>query len=121
MEAPFTLTFEVFWGWLVAHPNCVLRAGSRDAVIYDEEDLHWHIANEPDGTLLVQVIRGKRLLGELFLEPERIDYVQAVPQENEEEYTFELIAEAETEGPAYFFVLVHGYEVEEAAIRRRVH
>ena len=121
MEAPFTLTFDLFWNWLVTHPNCILRAGSRDAVIYDEDDLHWHFANEPEGTLLIQVIRGKRMIGELFLDPERIDYVLTVPQENEEEYTFELIAESETQGPAYFFVLAHGYEVEKATTRRRVH
>ena len=105
MEAPFTMTFDAFWRWLNAHPNCILRAGTMNAVLYDDEDLHWHFASEPDGTLLVQVLRGKLLLGELFVKSEEIRYVQAVAGESNEENLFELVIESDV-GPAasYFFV-----------------
>ena len=36
MEPPFTLPFEKFWNWLVTHPNCILRAGTPEAVLYDD-------------------------------------------------------------------------------------
>ena len=108
-----TISFESFWSWLVQHPNCIVRAGTPDAVLLDDEDLHWHFAS--DGPILfVQVIRGKRLMGELILEPERIAYVQALTEEGEGEHGFELISESERERvAAYFFVLSHGFEEQE--------
>ena len=113
MESPLTLPFERFWDWLLGHPNCILRAGTPEAVLYDDEDLHWHFASEGVKTLLVQVVRGKLLLGELLLDPEHITYVQEVPSENEGEFVFELIVEAESERfAAYFFVLAHGFDGE---------
>ena len=116
MEPPFTLPFETFWNWLVTHPNCILRAGTPEAVLYDDEDLHWHFAAEGGSTLVVQVLRGKRFVGELLVDPEPVTYVQAVPGDREDEHTFELIAEGETDRvAAYFFVLVHGYEDQEPA------
>ena len=75
MNALTTLDFETFWKWLTTHPNCILRAGTPESVLYDDEDLHWHFAQEGDGTLLVQTLRGKRLLAEFFLDGERIAYV----------------------------------------------
>jgi hypothetical protein len=118
-----TLPFETFWSWLVTHPNCVLRAGTPESVLYDDEDLHWHFAVEapPAGgeggnLLLVQVIRGKRLVGELFLEPEQVSYVQGSLGDREDEYVFELITESETDRMAsYFFVLTHGYDGDDPA------
>ncbi|MGB6366978.1 MAG: hypothetical protein WBG93_09130, partial [Thermoanaerobaculia bacterium] len=62
-DATPTLSLEAFWSWLLTHPNCIVRAGTREAVIYDDEDLHWHLANEGPETLLVQLVRGKRLVG----------------------------------------------------------
>ena len=47
----------------MAHPNCIVRAGTPEAIMYDDEDLHWHFAVEGTSTLLVQVLRGKRLMG----------------------------------------------------------
>lgn len=114
MDEPLTLTFEVFWSWLLGHPNCILRAGTPEAVVYDDEDLHWHFASEGPQTLVVQVIRGKRLIGELLVEPEQVSYIQGAGGEREDEYVFELISESETERVvSYFFVLSHGYDVEE--------
>lgn len=116
MDEPLTLPFETFWGWLVAHPNCILRAGTPEAVLYDDEDLHWHFATEGPQMLLVQVIRGKRLIGEILLEPEGVTYVQGSAGDVEDEFVFELIAEGESERMvAYFFVLAHGFDVETEA------
>lgn len=122
MENPPTLAFETFWSWLVTHPNCILRAGTSEAVIYDDDDLHWHFAIEETERLLVQVLRGKRLVGEFLVEPERVSYVQAAPGTQDGEYLFELIAEGERDRVAeYFFVLTHGYETEEGLTPGRVH
>ena len=109
-----TLPFETFWNWLLLHPNCILRAGTADAVVFDDDDLHWHFA--ADGNLLfVQVIRGKRLLGEVVVDSDRVAYVQPLGEEREGEHLFELISETETERTApWFFVLSHGYDEEEA-------
>lgn len=117
-----TLPFDVFWGWLTMHPNCILRAGTPECVLYDDEDLHWVFANEAT-YLLVQVLKGKRLTGELLVEPEAVTYVEATTGDQEGEYVFELIAETENERlVTYFFVLVHGYEdEEEVSPHARVH
>ncbi len=116
MDPPFTLPFETFWNWVITHPNCILRAGTPEAVIYDDEDLHWHFAGEGPTTLLVQVLRGKRLVGELLMEPEQVTYVQGVHGQREDEHVFELIVESEKDRVvAYFFVLAHGYEDEAEA------
>ena len=108
-----TLPFDTFWNWLMRHPNCIVRAGTTDAVLFDDEDLHWHFAADSAG-LFVQLIRGKRLMGELAVDPERVTYVQGFAEEREGEFPFELISEGETERiAAYFFVLSHGFEEEE--------
>ncbi len=115
MEEPLTLTFETFWTWVVAHPNCILRAGTPEVILYDDEDFHWHFAAEGPHTLLVQVIRGKRLMGELLVQPEQVTYVQGTAGDREDEFVFELVAETEDDRVvSYFFVLAHGYDVEEA-------
>jgi len=117
-----TLEFDAFWEWLVLHPNCILRAGTFQAVLYDDEDLHWQFAAE-ESALYVQIIRGKRLMGELMIEPEPISYVQLQESDREGEWIFELITENHHERyPAYFFVLSHGYdEVDEVPGGRAVH
>ena len=116
MDPPFTLPFESFWTWLISHPNCIIRAGTPEAVLYDDDDLHWHFATEGETTLLVQVLRGKRLVGELLLEPEPITYVQGVQGQRDDEHVFELISESEKDRVvSYFFVLAHSYEDEAEA------
>ena len=91
-------------------------------MIYDDDDLHWHFGSEGDSTVVVQVLRGKRLVGEILVEPEQVSYVQGTAGEEEGEYVFELIAENESEQVAsWFFVLSHGYETEGAPVHGRVH
>jgi len=117
-----TLPFDAFWVWLMGHPNCILRAGTPEAVIYDDEDLHWHFAKEEPETLVVQVLRGKLLVGELLLAPEQIAFVQGVRGDQEHEFVFELIVETEVDRyPAYFFVLIHGFDEEGEFSPSRVH
>lgn len=123
MDENVTLSFEVFWEWLITHPNCILRAGTPEAAIFDDDDLHWHFATAADdGTPVVQVLRGKRLVGELLLVPDQVSYVQGSTTDEEGEFLFELISETQSERfAAYFFVLVHGYEGEGSFTPSRVH
>lgn len=122
MDSPTTLSFGIFWPWLMTHPNCIIRAGTPEAVFYDDEDLYWHFVALGGGNLGVQILRGKRFYGELFVDPERIAYVQGMAGEVEEEYVFELITETETDRKvSYFFVLAHGYEDEQEVSPGRVH
>ena len=117
-----TLSFQVFWDWIVLHPNCILRAGTPEAVIYDEQDLHWHFGTENSDTLIVQVIRGKRLMGELLVQPEQVTYVQGFEGAHEDEHIFELVSETEKQRLAcYFFVLSHGFDDDGIGETGRVH
>jgi hypothetical protein len=122
MDDQPTLPFDVFWSWLLSHPNCIVRAGTPEAVLYDDEDLHWHFAQEEPETLVVQVLRGKLLVGELLIAPEQIAYVQGIASDRDHEFIFELITETETERfAAYFFVLVHGFDEDGEFSPIRVH
>jgi hypothetical protein len=115
-----TLPFDTFWNWLMSHAGCILSAGTPEAVLYDDEDLHWSFAAEEE-SLVVQLLRGKRAVGELFLGSEQVAYVEWGPGEREGEFAFDLVQETETDRVmAYHFVLSHGYEEHEAA-RGRVH
>src|SRR5438034_455285 len=89
-HAAATLSFQAFWTWLQAHPNCILRAGTPEVVLYDDDDLHWHFAVEGDDTRVVQLIRGKTLVGEIVVTPSDITYVQGVAGEADDEYMFEV-------------------------------
>lgn len=110
--AATTLSFEAFWSWMQAHPNCIVRAGTPEAVVYDDEDVHWHFAGEGTDTLVVQALRGKKLVGEILVLPGDVAYVQGVAGD-EGEFTFELISEGERDRvAAYYFVLSHGYETQ---------
>jgi hypothetical protein len=116
-----TISFDAFWSWLLRHPNCIFRAGTPEVALFDDEDLHWHFA--ADGpNFYVQLMRGKRFLGEMLIEPERISYVQVLGEEREDEFAFELVSESENERYAlYYFVLSHGYEDGEQPAAGRTH
>lgn len=118
MDTPFTLSFDDFWTWLTAHSNCILRAGTPQATLYDNDDLHWHSVIEENGVCVVQAIKGKQALGELFIEVERVAYVQGLPGEQAEENLFELVSESDGGQPIAFFVLAHGYEEEDPSTKR---
>jgi len=108
-----SLSFKEFWPWLTEHPNCILRAGTADSVVYDDDDYYWRFSEEDVRTLLVQVIRGKRPVAELFIEPEHVASVQITPGEKGE-YNFDLVAEVQGQPQViYYFVLTHAYEESE--------
>lgn len=107
------MPFEKFWSWLQGHPNCILSAGTPETVLYDDEDFHWHFSIEEDSTLLVQVLRGKAMIGEIAINPRNIAYVQG-ENKGEEEFLFECVVEGESEPvAAYHFTLSHDYSAEE--------
>jgi hypothetical protein len=119
MSDPVALSFEDFWEWLGGHINCIISAGTPEAVLYDHDDYHWHLDREGEDVLLVQVVRGKHLVGEIIIARGEVTHVEGKPR-NEEEYLFECFMRGE-EGaiPSYFFTLSHGYEVEEPVQERR--
>ena len=90
----YTLPFTKFWAWVQLHPNCIVRAGTPEVVLFDDDDLHWHFGHDEDGTLLVQLIRGKKLFGEMAIAPADVTYVQVEPADGEE-FRFELLGEGE--------------------------
>ena len=113
-----TLELDAFWKWASAHYNCIVRAGSDSCVIYDQPYVHWHLAQERDGTLVVQLIRGKDLISELVIDPRQVMYVESRPDE-EEQVLFELIVEAQGEAvPVYHFLMAHGYDDDQTGPRR---
>jgi hypothetical protein len=117
-----TLSFETFLRWLNAHVNCILRAGTPEAVLFDHEDFHWTVTDEDEHTKVVQVARGKELVGELVVFPAEITYVQAEPAETEGEFLFECVVEGENAREvAYHFVMAHEYETAEHKSEKWTH
>jgi len=109
-NSPITLPFEKFWSWLTIHANCILRVGTQDAVLFDHEDYHWNLAADDEQTLIVQLVRGKELVGEILLLASDIAYVQGEAGENDE-HLFECIVESMASREiAYHFVIAHGYD-----------
>jgi hypothetical protein len=109
-----TLAFEKFWAWLQGHGNCILRAGTPEAVLFDHEDFHWTLLVEDDHTYVIQLARGKELIGELIVFPSEIAYVQMEQAEQEGEWLFECVMETEASREvAYHFVMTHEYEAVE--------
>ena len=115
---PTTLSFDDFWQWLLEHHNCILRAGTPETILYDEEEFHWNLTGNGAGNRVVQVVWGKRLLGELVVEPDRVTCVVGVPGEHEGEGVFELVSDTpQGRATIYFFILAHGYEENEETPR----
>ena len=108
-----TLTFDKFWTWLAGHVNCIVRAGTPEAALFDHEEFHWTLTAEDERTYVVQVARGKELVGELVVYPAEIAYVQTEPGEQEGEWLFECIVEGtDAREVAYHFLMAHEYEAD---------
>lgn len=117
-----TMPFDKFWTWVQGHANCILRAGTPEAALFDHEDFHWTLLTEGDATLVVQLSRGKELVGELVVFPTEIAYVQCEPGEQDGEWMFECIVETEAAREvAYHFVLAHEYDVVEHKSEKWTH
>jgi hypothetical protein len=123
-QTGLTLTLQRFWRWLAEHPNCILRAGSADAYLYDQDEFHWHVHEDRSGLPRIQLIWGKRLIGEIVLDTRDVLYVQATPYAEvgePEGVLFELIAgQAGNTFSIYQFVLAHTFE-EEGGHDRFIH
>ena len=114
-----TIPFEKFWAWLQAHANCILRAGTPDTLLFDHDDYHWHLGAEDEVTLIVQLVRGKDLVGELLMAAAEIAYVHLEATATEE-YIFECVVENATGHEiAYHFVMAHDFEEIEPPMNRR--
>jgi hypothetical protein len=123
VETGATLAFDRFWRWLKRHPDCILRAGTPDAFLYDQDDLHWRIDEDDDRVPTVQLLRGKALLAELAIEVREVLFVQVTPDPEGEagQTVFELVGGSGDEPyPVYHFVLAHGFEDEGAGHRPAV-
>jgi hypothetical protein len=116
-----TLSFDAFWTWLQSHLHCLVRVATPDAVLFDDDDLHWYLG-PLDGAEVAQVIRGKRLMGEIVIDRERVAYVQALGEERSGEFVFEGISETKTERlAAYTFVLTHNLDDDDQSTHAGVH
>jgi len=106
-----TLPFEKFWKWLTGHANCIVRAGTPEVVLVDQDDFHWTLLAEDEHTLVVQLGRAKDLVGEILVFPQDIAYVQVEPTETDGEWLFECVVETEKAREiAYHFVMAHEYD-----------
>ena len=116
-----TIPFENFWPWLCAHHNCIVRAGTPDTLLFDHDDYHWHLFTEDDGAHIVQLVRGKDLVGEMVVIPGDIAYVQSEPTD-QDEHLFECIIEApESRDAVYHFVMAHAFDESASTTRRWTH
>jgi hypothetical protein len=110
-----TLSFERFMRWVQHHRHCVLRVGGADTYLYDQEDFHWSFEEDPDRNVVVQLNRGKTIVGELVMEGREVLFVQSTQEEGERgAFLFELVGGPQGEAfTLYHFVLAHGFEEEE--------
>lgn len=117
MDTGDTLSIEEFWRWLVEHPNCILRVGSADVSLFDLDELHWGFEEDGDGNRIVQLLRGKSLVGELVLDVRDARYVQWMPDQESSDrgyYLFEIVAGPKEEAYAvYHFLMAHGLDHQE--------
>src|SRR5512136_489800 len=113
VQAGSTLAFDKFWRWLKQHPNCILRAGTPDVWLHDQDDLHRHVDEDPERNPSVQLLRGKQLLAEIVLDVRDVLFVQATPdgEPGEGHFLFEVVGGGRDEPYAvYHFLLGHGLE-----------
>ena len=116
VQSGATLPFERFWKWLKHHPNCILRAGTSEAWLYDQDDLHWHLEEDPDRNPSVQLVRGKQILAEIVLDVREAIFVQSTleaEEEGERHFLFEVVGgERGDPSAVYHFLVAHGFEEE---------
>ena len=119
--ASITLTFDEFWSWLKAHRNCIVRAGTPYSVLMDHDDYHWDVLQEDEDTQILQLVRGKDLVGEIIVMVADIAYVHCPPCEGEEQI-FECVVETEQSREiVYHFAMAHPYEGEPTQSRSWTH
>jgi hypothetical protein len=115
VETGTTLTFDRFWRWLKHHANCIVRAGTVDTYLHDQDAFHWHLEEDAERNPVVQVMSGKLLVAEMVLDVRDLLYVEATPEAGppQGQFLFELIGGSKEEPYAvYHFVVAHGFEDE---------
>lgn len=115
----YVIEFERFWMWLVRHANCIIEAGSPDCVLFDHDDFHWQIDETVDRQRVVQLLRGKDLVGELVVESRGVLAVHAIGIE-EGRCRFDLVG-AQSDEAVRYFVLAHGFEENQRHARALQH
>jgi hypothetical protein len=114
METGATLPFSTFWDWLQEHTNCILSVATEEAWLYDAESLHWVLFSEENGTPVVQLLQGKRPLGEMVLDTSDTLHVQVQPDPDNLErgyVLFKVVGGVRTAPRIrYTFHLSHGME-----------
>ncbi len=118
VETGTTLTFERFWKWLKTHASCIVRAGTVDTFLHDQDAFHWNIEEDHERNPVVQLVWAKQLVGELVLDARDVLYVEATPDEEDGrgaagQFLFDLVGGSQEEPySVYHFVLAHGFEEE---------
>jgi hypothetical protein len=106
-----TIPFDKFWTWLSGHANCLLRVGTPEVIILDQDDCHWMLRSEDGQHCVVQLCRAKDLIAELLLFSGEVAFVQSESGDSEGEFMFECVVESEhARQVAYHFVLSHEYD-----------
>ncbi len=119
-ETTSTLSFDKFWSWIHAHRNCIVRVGTPYSILIDHDDFHWDIVDEGEAQIL-QLVRGKDLVGEIVVLHEEIDYVHCPPGSSDQQL-FECVIESpHGREVVYHFVMNHGFEHEPEKIRHWTH
>ena len=108
------LGMEAFWEWLQGHPNCILRCGSAETTLFDHDDFHWLFFDEEDRRGIIQMLKGKDLVGEIVIPRRQVrDVRMAVDLESgtDGHWMAELLGGSEAEPEVLFHVLLsHGFE-----------
>jgi hypothetical protein len=115
MESGTTLPFDRFWRWLKHHGNCIMRAGTGDTWLLDQEQFHWHLEEDESRNPVVQLVWGKLTVGEMVLDVRDALFVQATPDPDASEpgpYLFEVIGGGAEPYAVYHFLLSHGLDEE---------
>jgi hypothetical protein len=120
-SAALTLPFDKFWSWLKAHRNCIVRAGTPYSVLMDHDDYHWDVLSEDDDTQVLQLVRGKELVGEIIVLAAEIAYVHC-PSTDTEEQLFECVVETpQAREVVYHFAMAHSFDGEPTQSRAWTH
>ena len=111
-----SLTFDRFWTWIQEHPNCVLRCGSADVTLFDHDDFHWLFFDEEERRAVVQLLKGKDLVGELVMAGREVREVALLPdpEAGAEGHVLAELTGGPKEDPQvlFHFLLSHGFEPE---------
>ena len=95
-------------------PHCILRCGSAETTLFDHDDFHWLFFDEEDRRGIIQMLKGKDLVGEIVIPRRSVrDVRMAVDLESgtDGHWMAELLGGSEAEPDVLFHVLLsHGFD-----------